>query len=193
MSISRRPPPPSPDRLERLKLDLRAARDLTLRIRDLEGQLKEAEEELLALQATTLPDLFKEAQIKEWVLESEGNSPRIRARLSPYYKASIAADWEPGRRAEAFQALTEAGGGDMIRTQFIVNLPPGSAMVERIEKGLKALKVDYERQQAVHWRTLTSFIQEQYEADPPRALPLEKLGAVVGLRVTIKPEKEKIV
>lgn len=187
--LDRRPPAPSPDKLDRVNAALREVRDLELENQDLEASLKRNNERLLELQHSVLPDLFAEANLRQLTLEGEGNLPPFRAQLRPFYKAGIPADWEDKRREEAFTALKEAGGEDLIKTVIQVELDPGDRKTaERIEAGLRRMGVEFKRQLSVHWKTLTAFVQEQYEAHPPRALPLEKLGAVIGQRVTIKPE-----
>jgi hypothetical protein len=159
---------------------------------ELERQLQENRRRLLSLQHEVLPDLFTEAQIKTVTVDAEGNYPAFTARLGPYYKASIAAEWPDERREAAFAALQQAGGADLIRTVITVELDPGKlALAERLERGLRSMGVDFRRQLSVHWRTLTSFVQEQYEAKPPRPLPLEALGATVGRRVSIKQESTR--
>lgn len=189
--VDRRPPAPSEDKLDVIRAALRTVRDLELANSDMERAVKENKKTLGKLQHETLPDLFAASQIRDITLEAEGNLPAYKAALHPYYKAGIASDWEEGRRAEAFAALQEAGGGDLIKNVILIELDPGNnKMADRIKAGLTKMGVAFSSEMSVHWKTLTAFVQEQYQARPPRVLPLEKLGATVGRKVSIKPQAE---
>lgn len=189
--LDRSPPAPAADKLDKVREAVRNLRDLDLESKQLSQRLGEVQAELLRQQHEVLPDLFSEIGVRNLTLAPEGNLPAVTARLAPYYKAGIGSDWEPERREEAFETLEHMGGGDLIKTQFIVDLDRGdNATAKKIEDGLKRMGIPFTRQLSVHWKTLTSFVQEQYESKPPKILPLEKLGAVVGRRVTLKPERE---
>lgn len=188
---SRRAPPPVPDKLDQVRAVMREARDLELSIHELEQRLSAEKEQLRRLQHEVLPDIYTEAGVRSLTIDPQGNLPAFTGKLSPYYRASIPVTWEEERQAEAFQALREAGGEDLIKNTIIVELERGDTRTaERIEDGLRRLGVNFTRRLSVHHKTLTSFVQEQYEHDPPRPLPLEKLGAVVGRRVSLKPESK---
>lgn len=186
--VDRRPPPPSEDKLDAIRAALRTVRDLELANSDMERAVKENKKALAKLQHEDLPDLFTTSQIRDLTLEAEGNLPAYRAALHPYFKAGISSDWDEGRRVEAFAALQEAGGGDLIKNVITIELDPGNVkMADRIKAGLTKMGVAFSAEMSVHWKTLTAFVQEQYQAKPPRTLPLEKLGATVGRKVSIKP------
>jgi hypothetical protein len=179
-------------------------RDLQLQIKSLTEQLSRCGTELTALEREELPDLFTEAHMTSFSLEASGNLPAFTAKLSPYFKAVIAADWAPERRAEAFDWIAArdpksedgvgpAGGNnpDIIKTVITIELGRGERdLAERVEAGLRKQKIPFSTKLDVPWNTLTAFVRELVEVRKVMP-PLDKLGAQVGRIVRVKPEKDK--
>ncbi len=198
----RETPSPTPDMLERIRDAVRRDRDLRLEIGELERQLKLRAADLVALEHEELPDLFSQVHMGAFTLDAEGNQPAYTARMSPYYKANIAAEWDPERRERAFAWLAardpDTGGPgprggdnpDIIKTEVVVQLGRGErATASRLEAWLRDNQIPYTWGLSVPWNTLTAFVKELVEARKIMP-PLDLLGATVGRIVTIKPERK---
>jgi hypothetical protein len=158
----------------------KTARDLEQTISDLEQRLSECKAQLRDIYRVELPDLMDQAQTDRIGLPAEGNMPAYDLRLLPYYNANIAANWEPERREAAFKTLREFGHDDLIKT--VVSLIFSRQQNENAQSVIRALRsLGYEPgiKETVHFKTLTAWLKEQYEAG--NALPpLEVIGAEVG-------------
>jgi hypothetical protein len=202
MAKHRELPPPPPDKLEKIRDAVRRNRDLQLEVAALEEALKGKAADLLRIQHEELPDLFAQVGMRVLELEAEGNLPAYTARAAPYYRANIAADWDPARRNAAFEWLARrdpktggpgpAGGDnpDIIKTVITVTLGRGEkAAADALAAELAKRKIPFQRGLAVPWNTLTAFVRELVE-DRKIMPPLDLLGAQVGRIVTVKPAKE---
>lgn len=179
-----------PQTLETIREQLRIARDAELRISDLASVMREENENLNRLRFSTLPELFAAAGVDQLGLPSEGNSPAYDCKLRPFYKANIAASWSEERREAAFKELERRGAGDLIKTTFTVYLSrTDRAKAKQVSAALKKLKVDWDVSLSVHSSTLTAYVREQIE-ERQETLPLETLGASVGLIVEMKERKK---
>ena len=180
---------PSDATLEKIRAQLRIARDKVKQLADLTETSKEVSKELNTLHHETLPDMFQEVGIDQLGLPTEGNNAGCDFQLKPFYRANIAADWAPERRQEAFDYLDEEGHGDLIKTTITVFLPRDErAKAKAIEKFLISKKVEYAIDLNIPWATLTAFVKEQIEKHDA-ILPLDKLGAQVGNVVKMKERK----
>jgi hypothetical protein len=194
MARTREPPAPASQLLEKVIAAVRRRRDTAMEIEGLEAQLKLKQEALSELEREELPDLFTQAHMREYVLEAEGNMPPYRAKLGPYYKASISAKWEPERRQAAFDwvASPDEGKGnapDLIKTIITIELGRGEKkLAERVMAGLVKAGVQFDVAQDIPWNTLTAFVKECVE-ERKIMPPLDVLGAIVGRIVKVKPEK----
>lgn len=182
---------PSEDRLEKVRIVLRSARDKDREINDLEARTKELKAQVLELKQKTLPDIYDEASIDNLGLPAEGNLPAYDCKLEPYYHANISADWEPEKREAAFAYLDKTGSGDLIKSVYVVALPRGNRKLAiAVQAALKKLKVDFSTDLSVPWNTLTAWVKEQVEKK--NTTPnLDVLGATVGRVVKLKERKEK--
>lgn len=162
---------------------------LRARIASLEESLSEAKAEFNDYQFNKLPDLMDQAGIDRFGLPAQGNEPAYDIRLTPYYRANIAADWPEEKRKDAFNALTDFGSEDLIKAEVIVALPRGekSKALELI-KLLEAEGVHPSLKENVHWQTLTAWLKEQFEAGNELP-PLDVIGAQVGRIATLKERK----
>jgi hypothetical protein len=118
----------------------------------------------------------------------------------PYFKAAIKVDDPPEQQDRAFAWVEKEGGGDIIKSQVIVDFP--KEMLETAQELAKELSERYHNQEgigvivkrAVPWATLTSWLKEWWLSVPPKGkkkspIPLEDLNATVGRIVTIKSSK----
>lgn len=162
----------------------KAMRDLNLEIKELEERLAEKQKLLNKLSMTDLPDLFSQHNIRSLGLEAEGNLPAYDLKAAPYYHAVLPKDDDAGLRW-----LEEEGHGDMIKRQYIVNLAMDT---EEEAKELRAFLEEhdlaFDEKETVPWATLTAFVKEQIEKRN-KTPPLDILGAFVGRKVTIKPQR----
>lgn len=181
----------SEDTLEAIRGHMRAARDHEARIRDLESVLSEEKKALNDMKMITLPELFTKAGIDNLGLPLEGNNPPYDFKLRSYTHASIGADWDDERRAEAFKVLEANGGKDLVKTEFVIFVPrEARGLVKKIQAALKPFKgIEVEKNESVAWNTLTAFIKEATEKRG-LILPLEKLGATQGMIVDMKERKD---
>lgn len=174
------------DKLAQVRELVIAFRALEEKKSDLEERLKETNRELQEMQFKTLPDAFDQSGVSSLGVEADGNHPAFEAKAQPYYRANIAADWEPKRREAAFSLLKSLGHEDLIKTEVIVSFARGEA--EKAGQLLERLtKVGYSPwvKEGVSWQTLTAWLKEQVE-QRNNIPPLEPLGATVGRVVKIK-------
>lgn len=181
--------PPSEDKLDKVRIILRRARDADREITDLEARAKAVKAEVLILKQKTLPDLYDEAGIDNLGLPAEGNLPAYDCKLSPYYHASIGAEWPGDDRERAFAYLEKQNAGDLIKSLYIVAVPRGKLpLAKKVQAALTKLGVEFTTKKDVPWNTLTAWVKEQVEKR--KVTPdLDVLGATVGRVVQLKERK----
>lgn len=188
------------DRLKDVREKVIKLRDTNKEIADTEMRLEELTATRHQIERVELPDIFNEYGVKSLGLEKAGNLPGYDAKLQPFYRANIAANWDDKRREEAFAALVKHGGESLIKTVVSIELGRGDhAMVKKIIKALKPLGVDVKVAEAVHFQTLTAWLKELVEGNkeliaakkPPKPIPpLDVIGAEIGEVVKLKETKE---
>lgn len=189
MARDRSAPPPPPDRLEKIREVMRQVRDLKLKIAADAEQAKLDNKKLYELEHDVLPDMYSQVQQNFLSLQAEGNLPAYEGELKPYYKAVIAAEWDEDRREKGFAEVERLGGADIVKNLIIIQTGRGEEKIaEKVVAGLTKAGVAYKRRRDVPWGTLTAFVKEQVEAGVMPQLDL--LGAQVGRRVELKPEKK---
>lgn len=186
----------------------------------LEKELEVAKQKKNVLQHKELPDLFGQLGIDKFGLPDAGEFG-VDVELSPYYKASILAEWPDDQKEIAFDHLEKIGGGDIIKTEVKFVLGRGALDLARTLVAM--IKLFGERMQlegvsdipmpsisqGVPWNSLTSFVKERHAfessdafalelanadangAEPPPMMNLAVLNATVGSITKIKPRKEK--
>jgi hypothetical protein len=175
--------------LELIRDQLRVARDTELRIADLTSVLQTDSKTLQQIKFEVLPEIFANAGVDQLGLAAEGNKPAYDAKLSPYFRANIAANWDEERRAKAFKELEKRGAQDLIKTEITILVSRDDrAKVKAIEAALKKLKCEYEIHAAVPHTTLTAWVKEQI-VEHKKAIPLDTFGATVGMVVNMKERK----
>lgn len=181
------------DTLKMIRDQMRIARDQEQRVADLESVLATEKKALSDMKMIALPELFTKAGIDNLGLPAEGNNPSYDFELRSYTHASIGADWDEDRRAEAFKFLEQkqVGGADIIKTEIVIYIPREQrAVVKKVMAALKPFKgLDLEQHDSVAWNTLTAFVKEAIEKRG-LILPLEKLGATRGMIVNFKERKD---
>ena len=176
---------------------LQAIRDAGAQLRDaerekadIEERLRETNQKIQELQFKKLPDLMHEAGIDRLGLPAHGNLPACDAKLQPFYRANIAADWPPEKRQEAFNWLEDHGHGDLLKVSVTVQFGRGDLDKAReLEGKLAAMGMQPSIGMSVPWTTLTAWLKEQvekYHSTPP----LETIGGTVGSIVKLIARKD---
>jgi len=149
---------------------------LEKRIADLEEELKDAKREHRKIAEDLLPAAMDEHGMSQLKMD-DGSEISV----SPYYSASISKD----RADEAFQWLTEAGHGSLIKIHVTAAFGRGE---DNLAKDLLAeLEQRGMATQTKTWvepMTLKSFVKEQVEKG--ENLPYDLLGIFVGQRAKIR-------
>jgi hypothetical protein len=181
----------APATLETVRAELAAQRDDQQVLADLEARRKETQARIDKRRFDTLPALLMAAGTDQVGLPAAGNLPAYDARLKPYYRANIAAEWPSEKREAAFDLLEAKQGGDIIKCVVSVEfnreeIDEARTLVQKLgEAGLIA-----SLKRTVQWNTLTAWFREQVEAH--RGLSgaeMEALGATHGHQVEIKERK----
>lgn len=192
--------------LQRLRKMVAEFRDKKREKVNAEERLKEINTSIYQMERKDLPDMLDEAGVPEIVLEAEGNEPRVKAKAEPYYKANIAAEWEPQRRDAAFKWLDDNGHGDLIKTDVTLTfaredramavaltrlLRQNPEIITNLLKEAKVRPLDADEisfsassKENVPWNTLTSWLREMVEKG--KTPPLETIGGEVGRIVKLK-------
>jgi hypothetical protein len=167
------------------------ARELELEVQSMEETLAGKKKQLEEIYFSQLPDLMDQAGVDRVGLPALGNLPPMDATLVPYYRANIAANWPESRRQEAFEALTEFGHEDLIKTELTIFLPrERRAFAEQLAAQLlRNYDLSVVVRESVHHVTLTAWLKEQMEGHKPLP-PLDVIGAQVGRVVRLKERKE---
>lgn len=211
---------PSDEQIAKLRvkaLELVSAEEEVSR---LERDLEAAKQRKNALAHKELPEIFNDLGVDNFGLADAGEFG-VDLQLSPYYKASIQADWDEDKKERAFDHLEEIGGGDLVKTE--VKFVLGRGQIELARTIVACIRTLAEAMEAegcgdipqasiskgVPWNSLTSFVKERTaleqtpdflvlleqaaEADepPPPTMNLEVLNATVGQVVKIKARKAK--
>lgn len=181
----------------------------------LERELEAAKEKKNILAHKELPDIFAEMGIDRFGLPDVGEFG-ADVVLSPYFKASIPAEWPEDRKKVAFDHLEELGGGDLIKVEVKFLLGKGESelarqLVDAVGQWAEHAEVSVPEPsigQGVPWNSLTSFVKERHgkekseeflalvqkaaeeEAPAPVSMNTEKLNATIGMVVKVKERKK---
>lgn len=187
--VKRKPPK---DKLEFVRNQIRAMRDLDQEINDAEEKVKTLKRERSEMEMVTLPDLFAQLKLTHLGLAAEGNQPPYEARLRDYYHANIKASWTDVRREEALGWIEDKGLGDIIKSVITVELGLGTEeQHDQLVKLLKKAGVHFTEMRTVPWNTLTSAIKEMYQRGETLSdNELQTIGATVSKVVKLSPKKE---
>lgn len=115
--------------------------------------LKELQEEKNRLETETLPAAMLSAGMEEFTLVGG-----IKVLLDEDMSISV-----PKKNLPAVcQWLRDNKHEDIIKNQVVVPVPKGlDSVVQKLEAGLKKLKLDYTREESVHSGTLKALLKEQ--------------------------------
>jgi len=187
--VKRKPPK---DKLEFVRNQIRAMRDLDQAISDAEEKYKGLVRQRTEMEMVTLPDLFAQLNLTHIGLAKEGNQPPYEAKLKDYYKATISAKWSPERREEALEWVEDKGLGDIIKTVISVELGLGTEAIRDLVVGLlKSNGIHFSEYRTVPWNTLTSALKEMYQRGETLSdAELQTIGATVSKIVKLTPKKE---
>jgi hypothetical protein len=175
------------DKLEGLQAKAAEMRDLEREIEDLQGLIEEKNKRLWTIAHEELPSLMMDAGVDHVGLPPTGNLPGYDAKMTPFYRANIAASWDQDKRAKAFAYLEEIGAGDLIKTEIGIALPreqreQARQLLEQLSAYSPSVK------EAVHTGTLTSWMKEQLQDG--QSVDLELIGGETGTTVKLKPRKK---
>lgn len=179
---------PAEDKLDAIRGAVVRRRSLDLVKSNLETKLSSVNKEIGEIDFRVLPDMFADAGVDRVDIPAKGNEPGYAAVLSDYYKASIAASWPPEKRDKAFDTLEELNLSAIVRVRVTVDFAPdhldeAKALYER----LSAEGFDPTMGRDVHFKTLTSAVQELYESGRRLSVDiLDAIGAHVGKIVKLK-------
>lgn len=177
----------------------------------LERELEAAKEKKNTLAHKELPDLFAQMGIDRFGLPDVGDFG-ADVVLSPYFKASIPADWPDDQKKVAFDHLEEIGGGDLIKVDVRFLLGKGESELARQLRDAVAQWAEHADvsipepsiSQGVPWNSLTSFVKERYMREQgedhlgmvrqaiedgtpaPVSMDVNKLNATIGQVVKVK-------
>lgn len=170
------------------------ARDIDLRIAELEQQLNDAKKHRRDLYEKIIPDLFDATGIDHIGLSTTGNLPAVDYVMRTYFRAGIAASWDDDRKEEGFALLRKRGAGDLIKVELSARFPKGcEEIAKRLATELQnTTTASVEVKTSVHPQTLTAWLRELYEVRH-LSMPLEeleKIGASVGRVVAAVDRKE---
>lgn len=163
---------PTDDQMAKLREKCVELVDADAEVSRLESELESAKERRTALAHKELPDIFGELGVDQFGLPDAGEHG-VDLSLSPYYKASIPADWPDDQKAAAFDHLETIGGGDLVRTEVKFTLGRGQvelartivAMLRTLGSAMQAEGVGDipapSISMGVPWSSLTSFVKER--------------------------------
>lgn len=191
--------PVNEDKLEKAKKFAQQLFDMEQRKEELETELSELNVKKLELQHRTIPEFLAEIGVDVVGLEEV----KADVKVKPYYKASIAADWEEAKKTEAFKALDQNGGGALIRATVAVvfakeEYEDAKGFMEFVrQKWPGANRHEMELSMTVPWNSLTSWMRVEHEAgrsllseDKKTVLPWSTIGGEVGRIAKVEKRKK---
>jgi hypothetical protein len=154
---------------------------------DLQERLDAVNKRIVEAESKTLPDMMDQLGLSRLDLEPDGNAPGMTFQCGPFYRASIAASWDPEKRQKAFVYLDGEGAGDLVKVT--VTLAFGRSdreQADRVIGDLRKAGFSPEVKLDVPHATLTAWVKEQVEkfSKMPK---LDLIGGTVGRVVRIKP------
>ena len=181
----------------------------------LERELEEAKEKKNYLAHKELPDIFGRMGLDRFGMPDVGEFGADIV-MSPYFKASIPAEWPDDQKKIAFDHLEEIGGGDLIKVEVKFLLGKGeSELARRLDQAVALWAAENEESvppasisQGVPWNSLTSFVKERHNYEqteqfglavvrcaesgdePPAQMDVTKLNATIGMVVKVKERKK---
>ena len=198
--LAANPVPAPADKLDRLRQACEQLRDKQRELADLVERQEAVKSDIAALERETLPDLMDEAGTDRIAVLARGNLPTMDARLEPYIHANIAAETKPGnekgwsaeRRQAAFDALIAEDAEDLIRHTITLSFGKGDAAeAHALAELLRGEGHQFSVAMAVPWASLTGWVKERFASDRPLSgQTLDRIGAIVGRIVRLKPRKE---
>jgi hypothetical protein len=173
----------------------REAANLQRRIETGEKLISQLKQDRYKLLNETMPQAMDELKVKK--IDVDG----YVLSVGPYFKAAIKVDDPEEQRERAFQWVEKEGGGDIIKSQVVVDFP--KEMLDRAEELALELTKRYHNYESISvtvarsvpWATLTSWLKGWWESPPKKGkkkspIPLEDLNATVGRVVAIKGSRD---
>lgn len=179
------------DRLTLLKSEVERLRDLEFEKKDIEEQLSAVNATIYKATRETLPELFASAGVHTVGLDAYGNLPAYTAKLDTEVRASISKEWPEEKRTAAFEWLAQQGAEDLIKATVTVSFDK-TEIEEALElrRMLRKKEYDVQMDMAVHHMTLTAWLRERWaEKDVPPQI--DTIGGYIGPVVKLSAKKEK--
>ena len=153
----------------------REVRLLESQMADLQDQLKELGKRKLAIETQKLPDLLKQAGVKE-ITTLEGLKVSTK-----FVVGSIPAE----SKEQAYEWLDQNGHSDIIKRNLALQFQKGqSQQAEKAREALAEMGFEPTIKMDVHPQTFMAFAREQINNG--KMLPLEKWGVWYGDKAKIK-------
>lgn len=184
--------PDHTDKLAAIRDRIARRRDVDFEIKDAEQRVSDLKAEKRALELEVLPTMFAEVGVDSLGLPASGNLPAVQASLGPYCHASIPASWPAEKKRAAFDVLQRLGVGGLVRRTVTVELPPGDPRWQQVADFVVGLDLTPRLDLTVPWQTLTAAVRDlmaKPEASRPTAGDLDAIGAFVGRIVKLKEQK----
>jgi hypothetical protein len=186
---------PSDEQIARLRSKCEELVEAESRVAELDSMLESAREKKNALAHKELPEIFGLLEVDNFGLPNAGEFG-VDLILSPYFKASIPAEWEEEKKNAAFDHLELIGGGDIIRTEVKFSLGRGQTDLAR---KIAEFVADHSEElgsndddsvteippatisMGVPWNSLTSFVKERHRQEcQPEFLLRQQIQAERG-------------
>jgi len=182
----------TPDKLNIVRNAARDLAELERRAADLEEELKAVRKQISEIKHSRLPELFFEAGVDNIGVPAEGNRPAFDAEMRLAYKASIAANWSPQQRADAFEVLAELEMDYLIQTTFTIKFPVKTyEQAQKFETYLQTHNLDYTSKMDVHHASLTAALKERCQhGEVPSPAQLLAIGGYIGNTVELKQRRD---
>lgn len=167
---------PSDDKLENVKELCKNLLGLRARIDNLEDALSESKQARIQIERVDLPSAMASAGCKKFITDDG-----FTITVEPFATAKIDDD----NREKCFTWIEENGFADIIKHEISVSLTKGEdETAQRISNFLKEIGASYIDGKSIHWKTLASFVKEQFQKGTD--IPLDTFKAFVGTVAKVK-------
>lgn len=179
-------PPPSSEQLQLITHKLLDAQMKENTARSYEKKAAEVKAEANKIYYDVLPDLMMMAGANVIQLPFP---MRGEAKLTPYYRANIAADWPEEKREAAFSYIMNVAP-ELVKIELTIQFARGeSKQALQLAKELTAKGLSPTLRKVVPHQSLTAWLKERVEDhwDMPK---LDLIGGNVGQVVKLKEKEE---
>ena len=179
-------PPPSQDKLDRIREMAREAVATQLDIEALQNSLAKEQSRLNTLLYEDLPMLLSAAGMSRVDLEPLGNLPARSIELKVDAGASIPLSWPEDKRRAAFDELSRLGLDDAVAVKVTFTFPKGRKQ-QALSFAQQHATLHPEVRESIHHGTLSKWLREQIRD----GVPLPDLETIGGYKRQVAMIKEK--